>query len=755
MQIGCSGSDDKKCSPHKLMRNLVLPGLVVLQVSIAGISPSVAQPPDPGTVNVAYLDPAIEAEWKRLREAVSTQEISAPQETIKRYQQFYEQRGARSLVTAIKISRLIAQIYWQKLNNREKALEIYDWALKTYGDLPHVGILKTERDLVANTPSLQSLVSVTPLSVGGLEEETAGPISLTIKVPAPGPSALPQNIGITPDAGLSPVSNMPGAIRLPGQDSITGSSSTTPGQLRPIGQAQDNDTQLPQPFKIGVGNRSASTAPLAVPIPSIEQQDTSVSIFGITNRLTASSPSLSAISLPAGVAGNPFSIAPLTATGIPQAPSLSQRLEVPSVMNVDVTLQTPTIPTSTMTVATSASSINPRLTALTGYITQWQEGRLSWEEVLKTANFTADDIILLTSQRGVVSMGNSGGGLREKLGEFIYQSPPLMERWETLPVPAQVALAEHYKRLKDPLSVKIYQHLLSQEVPVSAWWTKELLMYRFAEYYAAQGDYVKAAEVNIEIASVSKHPDWKSDSYIVAARYYRQAGQDEKANELYKRAEVGARAWALGILRYDQARILIAQDKHEEARKLLMLPLEGSLSEQVQIVVWALLGYSYYQTGELELARKYSQDAVNQSQRFIQLLANEGLEQQVAFAKRTLQYLDQWQKAPLLAQPASLTVALTADHPAGEAFRFPFGVQSRSRVPLTVKSDNPTIKMYVDPPERAADQGHYFETMIIATLSAETVTQLRQGRGNVEFKVEVKSLSHPDVILSIPVVVKG
>lgn len=258
---------------------------------------------------------------------------------------------------------------------------------------------------------------------------------------------------------------------------------------------------------------------------------------------------------------------------------------------------------------------------------------------------------------------------------------------------------------------------------------------------------------DFQIASVSKHPDWQSDSRIVAARYYRQAGQDEKASDLYKRAEVGARAWALGILRYDQARILIAQGKHEEARKLLMLPLKGSLSEQVQIIVWALLGYSYYQTGNDVLARKYSQDAVDQSQRFIQLIANEGLEQQVAVARRTLHEIDRWQKTPLLAQPSSVLLTIPNDYQTGNPFGFTLGVQSRYRVPLEVKCDLPSVRVRAVPPEKAVDHGHYFQTMVIAEVSGETLTQSRQGTGKIEFNVEVKSATYPNVVLTVPVVV--
>ena len=703
-----------------------LVGLALLQVTNNGGLPvAVAQPPEPGANNTAYLIPEIDSEWQRLRTEMGLKEFTAPREVITRYQQFYEQKGVRSAATSVKITGVIAQIYWQQLGDRNKALQIYNWALEKYAEFPIADNLRRERDLIVNAPSQNDIVSIAPIVIAGQNEGKAvATATVSLNSPPAGawPSVAPVTVGTVSPAGTRASVGQVQVVSQPAKNTTLASII--------LGEAQPNKPSLSSPVTItaSMGQEGRGFTPVLPPAIATPYSNEWL-------------PEV-VLSFPAP-SDNPLASVAVSVNSALR--SIDAQIASVQVSNTNSVSQE---------VVSTLSTVNPRLAALNGYLAQWRSGRMSWEQLVSDSQFQATDITLLTMQPGLVSLYSDDAVLREKLGETMRGFPELVKDWAKLPPSAQIILADDYLRQKNPLAKTIYESLIQMEkLPDSVWWNKERLTYRVGLFHAAIGDYVKAAESNLKIAAFTSSPAWLNDSLIVAARYYRQAGQEEKAGELYKRAENGGHGWATGVARYDQARILIAQGKHEEAQRLLSQPITGNMSDQIRIALWALLGTSYYQTGDEAQARKYSEDAIDQSKRVTRLYVNEGMGDIVAMAQRTLQYLDQWQNAPLLAQPASVSVVFPTDHPTGEAFRFPLGVQSRNRVPLMAKSDNPSVKVSAVPPERAADHGHYFETMVVVEISAETLTQLRKDTGKVQFQMEVKSSTYPDVVLNIPVVV--
>lgn len=138
---------------------------------VAGVqnAQTVAGAPDDGDAEGERLSlEALATLQTRLRET----EAKDPQAAIAAYQRFFEERGFRHSLVAIRVSSLIAQLHAGNLNHPAKAIEIYDWAIKDYG-----AHLESVRLLAERHALLQEMGNATPL-----------PMPVTIKAPAIGPA---------------------------------------------------------------------------------------------------------------------------------------------------------------------------------------------------------------------------------------------------------------------------------------------------------------------------------------------------------------------------------------------------------------------------------------------------------------------------------------------------------------------------------------------------------------------------------------
>jgi tetratricopeptide (TPR) repeat protein len=711
---------------------------------VAGSTPTLAQPPQP-MENVAYYVPAVENAWKRLRAEVGLQELNQPRAAIDRYRSFYEAQGFSSAVTALKISGVIAQLYWQMLDDRAKALQIYDWALEKYGDLPTGVQLRTDRALVAQYETYQQVVTALPVAPPSPSETvalvTAAPVGIQnpppmlaalVDVPAPielKSAAAFASAVVTVKVGAMPADAPPVVIAAP----VT--LADLVGETPQVARAA--------PVAVGGANNQTAIVPsVALVAPPALQ----------TGKNVPPSPVVPVGVLPVPVGkANGAAPAPVTlpSVGAPMPPALPSIVAPPANVIAPITAAPVAIAPVGSTPGERAAPrviapVNARLAALLGYLEQWRSGAMSWEQMTQSAQLSPDDVILLSATPHAVSLYSGGVALREKLGQTIRAMPELMQRREELPVAAQVVLAESYTREKNPLAETIYKELLTKDVPPDAGWNKELLLVRLGRHYAAMGDFIKAAEANLQIVPLTNNEAWRGDSLVEAARYYTLAGQADKAAELYGQAQKATYGWAQGLALYDQAKLLLSQNKHQQARALLSTPVTGRYADQIQVPLTVLLGASYYLTGDWDKARRQCERAIALYGAIANPLPAEGLEEHVATARKVLVFIEQWQKAPLVSQPAGLRVVLKIGDKTNAARRIRLDIHSFQRIPIAVKSESAAVRAIVPAMERAAQNSLDFSYAVTVQLAPEA---LRDGFATT---LIVTSPQYPDYELKVP-----
>lgn len=237
---------------------------------------------------------------------------------------------------------------------------------------------------------------------------------------------------------------------------------------------------------------------------------------------------------------------------------------------------------------------------------------------------------------------------------------------------------------------------------------------------------------------------------IEAARAYTKIGNSQKAQELYMQAtKLGGVGYASGLVLFDQARMLMAQGKHEEARKLLKQPEYAANDYQARIVTSALLGQSYYQTGELEKARIYAQETIGLYQSVENSALNLGIEAQVNNARLILRWVSRWTQEPLIASSRRLSIKLSAYE--GKVVTRRFFVRSARNVPLDAMTDNPLVKVTVtkdltEVADPSVSLGHFYvEKEVIVEIAREQV------QNGLSANILVTSPQVANIQLKVPV----
>jgi tetratricopeptide (TPR) repeat protein len=258
------------------------------------------------------------------------------------------------------------------------------------------------------------------------------------------------------------------------------------------------------------------------------------------------------------------------------------------------------------------------------------------------------------------------------------------------------------------------------------------------------GENIKAAQTNLQIAQTTKVEAWRGDSLVEAGRFYSRAGETDKARDLYKQAQTSGYGWAQGLSLYEQANLLMAEDKHEEARRVLTTPITGQYADQIQVVLVEMLGASYYRTGDWDAARRECERAIALYQALKSPLPEEGLEEHVALAQRTLALMEKWPRTPMESQPAELRITVKAGEVSQESRRVRFDLHSFRRIHITVTSDRKEVVPQVPSFERAADNGSDFSYAVGVQLAPEA---LRDG---FTATLTVTSPEHPDFQVRVP-----
>lgn len=227
---------------------------------------------------------------------------------------------------------------------------------------------------------------------------------------------------------------------------------------------------------------------------------------------------------------------------------------------------------------------------------------------------------------------------------LIEHEPQRVATPSSLPTYVKLEAARYLSSMNDARVTGLYQELEQEarnlppqptDLP-----TVSALLNGLAEYSQKRGDLHKALEWLQQDQSYYSQPN--AGSLLQEARLYRALGEEAKAQEIYQKVQSSASGWMKGMALYDQASTLIAQGKHEEARKLLNTPIIGQNADQMKIGMLALLGYSYFQTREFEQARRYSKQAITQYGALINPLQGEGLQEIAEAAENRLQMLDTW-----------------------------------------------------------------------------------------------------------------
>ena len=184
----------------------------------------------------------VKERWSGLQKELAELEATDPRAAATRYQRFFEAGAFRFPAVGLHISLRIARIWQLDLNDPDKALEIYDWALAHYKDQPDALLLqqgrlaaeqaqkRAEAARANNGPLAATVPLAPPLTVGAAPAPNGG--KLGVHLPAPsGGAGLGVGLAVTPaNGGLgvglgAPIGGTLGVSPLAG------------GGIRPIGVA--------------------------------------------------------------------------------------------------------------------------------------------------------------------------------------------------------------------------------------------------------------------------------------------------------------------------------------------------------------------------------------------------------------------------------------------------------------------------------------------------------------------------------------
>ncbi|MDQ3815517.1 MAG: hypothetical protein M3347_16495, partial [Armatimonadota bacterium] len=286
----------------------------------------------------------------------------------------------------------------------------------------------------------------------------------------------------------------------------------------------------------------------------------------------------------------------------------------------------------------------------------------------------------------------------------------------------RLAVADYLSQKNDERAVAVYEDLLretertkGQGPPVRVVGAVNHL----ASHYVRHGQLQKAVELYQGAEKYSDSPYWHATIRLDAARLYGQMGEEKKANELYAQVPQYGAGWLTGLMRLDKARELMRQGQHQEARTLLLQPVTGAGAEQVQVALSAFLGYSSYQSGDLNAARRYCQEALERFNSLPKDQFAKDLEAPLNLARRTLQQVEQWTQEPIQVEPRELQIEIEAG--ATRPLLRRLTVRTFQPVPLNVVTDTPGIKARVLPGD---EWGNERPTRLVAPPAQEVIVEV-------------------------------
>ncbi len=198
----------------------------------------------------------------------------------------------------------------------------------------------------------------------------------------------------------------------------------------------------------------------------------------------------------------------------------------------------------------------------------WQSGALTFDNLADLLEHPADPWI--------INERRTDGGLHHRLIALLLQHEGA--RLEDLPkVPQRLRLwlADYYQFNSDPKCLKVAQSILDQKIsplPDTNDASSDMqIVYqaieRMAWFYRDQDQGEKGAQMWLSMLQWLKQPGWwQTFPQVEAARYYRGAGQIEKAKELYEHLTISP-SENVGLFVRERGLFLMGLGQYQEAQK--------------------------------------------------------------------------------------------------------------------------------------------------------------------------------------------
>lgn len=354
---------------------------------------------------------------------------------------------------------------------------------------------------------------------------------------------------------------------------------------------------------------------------------------------------------------------------------------------------------------------------------------------------SVDDIFYALNTQGLLSTADLP--LQQQMVDMLLRElPEKLKPSDALSDNLKFALAAYFADRKDERVVAMYQSLVEPESPERRTeFNATQSLDRLAAYYRATSQPLKAAQSSERIFAYTKDPSWHSIAAVDAARCYRQAGQLDKAQELYAGVAKQGYTWGTCLMLYDQASALIAEGRHIEARKLLSTPVKGLYADQSVIPLLSLMGRSYFETGDLKLAEQYSRQAVDGFAAVANPLKEEGLEAQVEAAQAILRQIESPPRAEISVDRKEIKLVRGSGL---RNVRQWIIVRTRGSVDLQVAASDPRLVVALD--QDKSKQDDYWEYGVSVKLDFK-----RGAAENFTSHIEISDLRGSTGPVLVPV----
>lgn len=302
---------------------------------------------------------------------------------------------------------------------------------------------------------------------------------------------------------------------------------------------------------------------------------------------------------------------------------------------------------------------------LPGLIEQMTNGNLSPQRAWSEKLLNGDDLLWIFSDF-IGPWGNLGEvknvPVRRALIELLVKNDDRVQSPEKLPPTVRLWLADYYQSLGDEKCVALSESILSEiKTPVRG---ENALIFQTVERIAWQhrdkGEKEKTAQTWLRMADYHAESGWwLPDAQIEAARAFRLAGNERRAEELYSQlARTGPDYFASGALK-ENSQALIREGKTDEARLELeaLLKQRGSTTEPKYAAILSVLGYLHSLKGEWPQAAQRYSEAVELGKK---LPADQLLLPDIAVlnnAEAMLRVVTQWKTQSMICDPPAINIA--------------------------------------------------------------------------------------------------